>query len=234
MRHKTKNRRFGWQPETEFFVSINERRKMNKFYKAMVWIRMMVATAGILLSATSAVAEEQVIATLHSFNGDIMMKSSGAWGVAPQNGMPLYNGDKIVTAAGSNARISFHDGSVLNILSDSNVYLSEPASDAAVKEREIRLSQGKAVFSSSRDSATETTLVSPKATVVASAGSETLFGADGELAFTTESPGKSSGSDIRPASDGLKYKSIPESERIRQAYIESVKKLLTGMDESKN
>jgi hypothetical protein len=202
-------------------------------YKAMVWIRMTIATAGILLSAASAVAEEQIIATLHSFNGDIMMKSSGAWGVTPQNGMPLYHGDKIVTAAGSSARISFHDGSVLNILSDSNVYLSEPASDAAVKEREIKLSQGKVVFSSSHDSATETTLVSPKATVVASAGSETHFGADGELAFTTESPGKSS-SDVRPASDGLKYKSIPESERIRQAYIESVKQLLTGMDESKN
>ncbi len=197
-------------------------------------IRMMIAAAGILLSATWAVAEEQVIATLHSFSGDIMMKSSGAWGVTPQNGMPLYHGDKIVTAAGSNARICFHDGSVLNILPDSNVYLSEPASDTAVKEREIRLSQGKAVFNSGKDSATETTLVSPKATVVASAGSETLFGADGELAFTTESPGKSRGNEVRPASDELKYKSVPEAERIRQAYIESVKKLLTGMDENKN
>ncbi|OQX05888.1 MAG: hypothetical protein BWK80_51520 [Desulfobacteraceae bacterium IS3] len=49
MRHKTKISVFGWQPETEFFVSINERRKMNKFYKAMVRIRMMVATAGMLL-----------------------------------------------------------------------------------------------------------------------------------------------------------------------------------------
>jgi len=74
-----------------------------------------------VLFTSPASGEDKGIATLYSFDGDVSIKSGAVWGVPPQNGMPIYHGDKFITGADSIIRIRFYDGSLLDILPNSNI-----------------------------------------------------------------------------------------------------------------
>lgn len=120
--------------------------------------------AVITLAVPGYCAEQgKAIAKLTSFSGTVLIKSQGEWGVEPEEGMPLYSDDKIVTRMGI-ATITFDDGAVMDIKANSNLLIRETedstglaGSIGAVKRR-LRLLVGKMLFRSGKDTRTSTTL----------------------------------------------------------------------------
>jgi len=218
---------------------------MNILHGFRTWGRIMAAVAAVIVFATTpGFADVREIATLHSFEGDVMMKNGGIWGVTPQCGMPIYHGDKIVTDPECRMRIRFPDGSVLDILPDSDVCLLEPWSRGEAYsqnlsgEREIRLSGGTVVYKNSPNASVETRLVSPESSVSAPPNSDIQFEASEKLAFVNNPERKIRKSDSAPHMPVMKAekKNHPDEQKsseahIRKAYIDAVKQLTGSMNE---
>jgi len=219
--------------------------KMDKFYKLRTWIRIIFITAAVMLFTSPALCEYQKIGSLYSFDGDVMMKSNGLWGEPPQKGMPVYHGDKFITGADGTIRILFHDGSLLDILPNSNVRVAELIGDEGLsskkdtRKREIRAFLGTVLYKSSPDSIIKTKLVSSESLTVIPSDSENRFGTDGKLAFIDRSKkygdpigniteGNVPEATAKQSAENPNYQTSVAAAKIRKAYIEAVKKILTG------
>jgi len=138
-----------------------------------------------LSCANPAHAGLRGIAALDSSKGRVMVKSLGSWGVAPQEGMAFYVGDKILTKEGSAARILFHDDSVLDIEPNSVVRIIEQVNKDVeilrkeVKKRDIRVLLGKVRYKTGKVAETKVRLISPTL-VTALTRTEVWFGTDGK------------------------------------------------------
>lgn len=119
-----------------------------------------------MVFSVPSLAADKPIGTLTEFSGNVIIKSQGSWGVEPSVGLPLYSGDKVVTRTGI-ATITFSDGAVMEIKSNSNLLLEERnkkkgfLKKVAVVERRLRLLVGKLFFKTGRRSNTETRLETP-------------------------------------------------------------------------
>ncbi len=218
---------------------------MDKFYSVKMLLGTVLITALAVLFTSPAFGEDKGIATLYSFDGDVSIKSGAVWGVPPQNGMPIYHGDKFLTGADSIIRIRFHDGSLLDILPNSNVRVAEIIGDEELsskkdtKKREIRVFLGTVIYKSSPESIIKTKLVSPKSAAIVPSGSENRFGTDGTLAFIDRS--KKNGELLGNITEGHvpettvvqakkdeNYQSSLRAGLSRQAYLDAVKALMTA------
>jgi len=218
---------------------------MNKFYSITMLLSTVLITALAVLFTSPASGEDKGIATLYSFDGDVSIKSGAVWGVPPQNGMPIYHGDKFITGADSIIRIRFYDGSLLDILPNSNVRVAEIVGDEGLtsrkdmRKREIRVFLGTVLYKSSPESIIKTKLVSPKSSAIVPSGSENRFGTDGTLAFINRSKkdgemlgniteGKVPETTVQQAKNDDNYQSSLRAGLSRQAYLEAVKQLMTA------
>ncbi len=214
-------------------------------FSVKMLLRTVLITALALLFTSPALSEDKGIATLYSFDGDVSIKSGAVWGVPPQNGMAIYHGDKFITGADSIIRIRFHDGSLLDILPNSNVRVAEIVGDEGLssrkdtKKREIRVFLGTVLYKSSPDSIIKTKLVSPKSAAIVPSGSENRFGTDGTLAFINRSKkdgemlgniteGKVPETTVQQAKNDGNYQSSLRAGLSRQAYLKAVRQLMTA------
>jgi hypothetical protein len=214
-------------------------------FSVKMLLRTVIITALAVLFTSPALSEDKGIATLYSFDGDVSIKSGAVWGVPPQNGMPIYHGDKFLTGADSIIRIRFHDGSLLDILPNSNVRVAEIIGDEGLssrkdtRKREIRVFLGTVLYKSSPESIIKTKLVSPKSAAIVPSGSENRFGTDGTLAFINRSKkdgemlgniteGKVPETTVLQAKNDENYQSSLRAGLSRQAYLEAVKQLMTA------
>ena len=152
--------------------------------------KILISILSIILCAmvfsVPAFAADKPIGTLTEFSGNVIIRSQGSWGVEPSAGLPLYSGDKVVTRTGI-ATITFSDGAVMEIKSNSNLLLEERNKEkgflkkVAVVERRLRLLVGKLFFKTGRRSSTETRLETPTM-VCGLRGTEGVIsiGADGQ------------------------------------------------------
>jgi len=105
----------------------------------------------VIFCSTPAFCAAAPIATLTDFSGTILIKSRGTWGIEPAKGLSLYSEDKVVTRTGS-ATITFSDGAILEIKSNSNLLIQESKKEKSfvgqvkVVERRVLLFLGKLFF----------------------------------------------------------------------------------------
>lgn len=128
----------------------------------------MIVFGLVMVPAGAALAKAKQVATLSSYSGKVIIRSQGSWGVKPQNGLPLYSGDKVVTRIG-NATLSFDDGAVIRIANNSNLTVEEVEEKKgfftrtrSVKRR-LRLLLGKLRFATGRNATAKTVLETPTA-----------------------------------------------------------------------
>lgn len=135
-------------------------------------LRLLIAISMLLMiimvPGVSGLAAEQPIARLTEFSGTVMIRSQGSWGVQPQVGLLLYSRDRLVTRGDSKATVTFNDGAVMAISSNSNLMIQEQEETKGffkryqVTKRRIRLLLGKLNFSTGR-SKVQTQLETPTA-----------------------------------------------------------------------
>ncbi len=142
----------------------------------------------IFFIANPAHADLKGIARLDGFRGEVLVKSLGSWGVAPQQEMPLYTGDKIFTENGTGT-ILFHDGSVLDIQPNSVIRVVEHG-EKDVRERDIRVLLGKVRYKSGKTSKTKVKLISPMM-LAGLTRTEVWFGTDGTRTYLKQVSGSS-------------------------------------------
>jgi len=135
-----------------------------------------------------AYADLKGIAKLDGFRGDLLVKSLGSWGVAPQHEMPLYTGDKIFTENGTGT-ILFHDGSVLDIQPNSVIRVVEHG-EKDVRDRDIRVLLGKVRYKSGKTSKAKVKLISPMM-LAGLTRTEVWFGTDGTNTYLKQISGSS-------------------------------------------
>jgi hypothetical protein len=153
---------------------------------------ILFAFVCMMLISVQAFSAGQPIARLTEFSGTVLIKSQGSWGVEPEEGLPLYSDDKLVTKIGI-ATVTFNDGAVIEINPNSNLLIEESEEEEGIGEkisglkRRLRLLLGKMVFKTSRSSTIKTSLVT-STMVCGLRGTEGILsiGADGEtyLQFT--------------------------------------------------
>jgi len=123
---------------------------MLSLLKRSLFFLSLILSYFIFLS-TMAFPAEEPIAALTDFSGTVLIKSRGKWGVEPTENLPLYSQDKVVTRVGT-ATITFTDGAVLEIKSNSNVLIQEREKEEGIVgkikiiERRIFLFLGKLFF----------------------------------------------------------------------------------------
>jgi hypothetical protein len=124
--------------------------RMSFFLKRLCLFLSLVFLLSLSFSAPARSAEAP-IAKLTRFSGTVLIKSLGKWGVEPADNLPLYSQDKVVTRIGV-ATVTFNDGAVLEIKSNSNVLIEEREKEEGILgtmkviERRIFLFLGKMFF----------------------------------------------------------------------------------------
>jgi len=148
-------------------------------------------------TAISAHTLKEGIAVIESFNGEVLVESRGLWRKNPETGEALHHGDKIVTTDKSSIKLKFHDDSVLDISSNSNVRVTQPLqkekfAEKELEKREIRVFVGKTkyTYTSGERKHVSTRMVSPSA-VAALRGTIVEFGSDGNYSRLNIIDGKS-------------------------------------------
>ena len=135
-------------------------------------IRSLFVYFAILFSIfipNSAYCDGESIAHLTDFTGIVLIQSRGEWAVKPVKNLPLYSMDKVVTRIGT-ATITFGDGAVIDIKSNSNLLIQEIEKEKGlikkVKtiERKILLFLGKIYFKTGK-SKVETRFETTKAVI---------------------------------------------------------------------
>lgn len=147
------------------------------------------------MAVIPAYAERDGIAVIDSFKGDVIAEIRGIWRKNPEKGSAVHHGDKIVTMKNSGVHIRFHDGSVLDISSNSNVRITQPIqkdifADEELGKREIRVFIGKTTYKSGEGKNVAARMISPTA-VAALRGTVVEFGSDGTYTFLNRIEGKS-------------------------------------------
>jgi hypothetical protein len=99
----------------------NEKIGLNTCLKTLLITFMLSMLLMTLTSPALAVGEP--IARLTDFSGTVMIKSQGAWGTRPVIGLMLYSQDRLVTRGGSKATVTFNDGAVMAVSSNSNLMI---------------------------------------------------------------------------------------------------------------
>jgi hypothetical protein len=154
---------------------------------------MLFAFVCVMLMSAQAFSADRSIARLTDFSGTVMIKSQGSWGVEPEEGLPLYSDDKVVTKIGI-ATVTFNDGAVIEINPNSNLLIQESEEEEggvgekiAGLKRQLRLFLGKMSFKTSRSSGIKTSLTT-STMICGLRGTEGILsiGADGQtyLQFT--------------------------------------------------
>lgn len=109
----------------------------------------------VIFFSTPAFCANGVIATLTDFSGTVLIRSRGNWAVEPRENLPLYSQDAVVTRMG-NATITFDDGAIIQVKSNSNLLIQEREKEedffrrARVIERRVLLFLGKLFFRTGR------------------------------------------------------------------------------------
>lgn len=216
---------------------------MNQFYNVNIRLGIGLMTAFVMLFTSPASGDEdRGIASLYSFEGNIAIKSKGVWGIAPRKGMPIYHGDKFITGLKDSLSIRFNDGSLLDILPNSNVRVAELIGDEGLtsskdtRKREIRVFVGTVIYKSSPNSGIKTKLISPKSFTLIPSDSENRFGTDGNLAFISRS--KKYGDPVgditegnvpeiseKQAAENQNYQTALAAAKMRKIYADAVEKL---------
>jgi hypothetical protein len=171
---------------------------------------VLAAVIIVFMMPAAAMAADAPVATLTAFSGKVAIRSQGSWGVKAQTGLPLYNGDKIVTRVGS-AVLSFPDGAVMEIGPNSNLEVREVQEEQGwfkktrFVKRKLRLMLGKLIFRTGAGSATRTVLETPTAVCgLRGTGGVISLGEDGQtyIQFSEGGPSFSVGdllSGVAPA-----------------------------------
>ncbi len=139
------------------------------YFKKITKILFLLTLLSILCIETSAFSQEKPIAKLADFSGTVLINSRGAWGVKPAKDLPLYSMDKVVTRTGT-ATITFADGAVIDIKSNSNLLIREIEKEKGLfkkvktVERKILLFLGKIYFKTGK-SKVETRFETTKAVI---------------------------------------------------------------------
>jgi hypothetical protein len=96
-------------------------------------------------------SSEKSVARLTEFSGTVLIKSQGSWGLEPQKDFLLYSDDKVVTRTGK-ATITFNDGMIIKLSSNSNLLIMEQEEEKGFfrkvmfTKRSLRLLVGKLSF----------------------------------------------------------------------------------------
>jgi predicted RNA-binding protein Jag len=139
------------------------------YFKKITKILFLLTLLSILCIGTSAFSQDKPIAKLTDFSGTVLISSRGTWGLKPAKDLPLYSMDKVVTRIGT-ATITFGDGAVVDIKSNSNLLIQEIEKEKGlikkVKtiERKILLFLGKIYFKTGK-SKVETRFETTKAVI---------------------------------------------------------------------
>lgn len=119
------------------------------------WFFLILITSAFIFLSTPGFSADKSIGKLTDFSGTVLIKSQGSWAVEPRENLPLYSGDKVVTREGT-ATITFNDGAVMEIRSNSNLMITEREEEKGIfkkvkfVERRLRLILGKLIFRTGR------------------------------------------------------------------------------------
>lgn len=114
-------------------------------------ILLLLGCMIIAFLATPAFSADAPIAKLTSFSGTVIVKSQGSWAIDPEENLPLYSLDKVVTRVGT-AVITFNDGTVLELRNNTNLLIQEGEEEEGlvqktkVLKRRITMFLGKLLF----------------------------------------------------------------------------------------
>jgi len=154
--------------------------------------KILFVSLAILFSIfipASAYCDGEPIARLTDFTGIVLIQSRGEWAVKPVKNLPLYSMDKVVTRIGT-ASITFGDGAVIDIKSNSNLLIQEIEKEEGLinkvktVNRRILLFMGKMFFKTGTGQV-QTQFETDK-TVIGIRGTAGVLsiGADGEIYIT--------------------------------------------------
>ena len=135
-----------------------KRHRLRKAIRFSAFALVAVATILCCLTIPAHSAEQQV-AKLTQFSGIVIVQSRGDWGVKPENDLPLYSNDKVVTRTGT-ALVTFNDGAVVEIKANSNLLIEEQEKKEGLT-RNLRLLLGKISFRTGIGSKFQTNLQTP-------------------------------------------------------------------------
>jgi len=168
-------------------------KKIISWARSGILFLILFAFVCAMLISSQAFSAERSIARLTDFSGTVLIKSQGSWGVEPEEGLPLYSDDKIVTKIGI-ATVTFNDGAVIEINPNSNLLIEESEEEEtgigekiSGLKRRLRLFLGKMSFRTARGSDTKTSLATSTMVCGLRGTAGTLsIGADGQtyLQFT--------------------------------------------------
>jgi len=161
---------------------------MNRCFNTKKLAGVILAMVMAWMSAIPVYAKTEGIAVVESFKGEVIIESRGAWRKNPEKGTVVHHGDKIVTTDKSSLQIKFHDGSALDISSNSNVRVTQPVqrdvfAEEELGKREIRVFIGKTTYKSGEGKHVVTRMISPMA-VAALRGTIVEFGIDSDDSYS--------------------------------------------------
>ncbi len=168
---------------------------MNRCFSTKKLAGVIFAMVMAWIAAIPVYAQQEGIAVVESLKGEVIVESRGLWRKNPEKGSAVHHGDKIVTTDKSSLQLKFHDGSALDISSNSNVRVTQPMqrdvyAEEEVGKREVRVFVGKATYKSGDGKHVSTRMISPAA-VAALRGTVVEFGTDGSYTFLNRIEGKS-------------------------------------------
>jgi len=168
---------------------------MNRCFNTKKLAGVIFAMVMAWIAAIPVYAQQEGIAVVESLKGEVIVESRGLWRKNPEKGSAVHHGDKIVTTDKSSLQLKFHDGSALDISSNSNVRVTQPLqrdvfADGEIGKREIRVFVGKTTYKSGEGKHVGTHMVSPTA-VAALRGTIVDFGSDGNYSHLNIIEGKS-------------------------------------------
>jgi hypothetical protein len=140
-----------------------------------------LAVCGFFLIFQGTAGAVGSFATLKEFSGEVMIKNAEEW-VAPEPGMSLYSGAKIVTKEGS-ALVQFKDGATMtvdpfsSIRAIDQIQATETAASDQMRIRKIRVMLGRTKYEEQPLADRQTRIEMPMA-VAALRGTGGYFGAD--------------------------------------------------------
>lgn len=122
----------------------------SKYFNLVKFLLILFTCFAIFLPG-QVFSSEKSVARLTEFSGTVLIKSQGSWGLEPQKDFLLYSDDKVVTRTGK-ATITFNDGMIIKLSSNSNLLIMEQEEEKGFFKkvryinRHLRLLLGKMSF----------------------------------------------------------------------------------------
>ena len=159
------------------------------FPRRSLFVSLAILFIFSIFIPANAYCDGEPIARLTDFTGIVLIQSRGEWAVKPVKNLPLYSMDKVVTRIGA-ASITFGDGAVIDIKSNSNLLIQEIEKEEGLinkvktVNRRILLFMGKMFFKTGTGQVQ--TQFETEKTVIGIRGTAGVLsiGADGEIYIT--------------------------------------------------